>query len=57
MFLIGNDSAVSWAGAAELLAWVFVIPGLALGLYSLVLYVPLAIEALREGRSARTGAS
>lgn len=57
LFLIGNDSAVSWSGTAEVLAWVCVIPGLALGLYSLVLYVPLAIEALREGRAARTGAS
>lgn len=56
LFLLG-DSTISWADTALVLAWVCVIPGLALGLYSLVLYVPLAIEALREGREAQNGAS
>jgi cardiolipin synthase len=56
-FFLAGDSTLSWADTAEVLAWICAIPGLALGLYSLVLYVPLAIEALNEGRAARTGAS
>jgi cardiolipin synthase len=56
LFLLG-DSTISWADTALVLAWLCAIPGLALGLYSLVLYVPMAIEALREGRGARNGAS
>jgi cardiolipin synthase len=55
-FFLAGDSTLSWADTAEVLAWICAIPGLALGLYSLVLYVPLAIEALNEGRAARTGA-
>jgi cardiolipin synthase len=54
---LAADSTVGWADIAEVLAWICAVPGLALGLYSLVLYVPLAIEALNEGRAARTGVS
>ena len=56
-FFLASKSTLGWAPLAEVLAWVCAVPGLALGLYSLVLYVPLAVEALREGRAARTGAS
>lgn len=52
LFLAGN-STLSWAGLAEALAWICAVPGLALSLYSLVVYIPLALEALREGRAGR----
>lgn len=55
-FFLAANSTLGWAGTAEVLAWICAIPGLALGLYSLVLYVPLAVEALNEGRAARAGA-
>jgi hypothetical protein len=35
------------------MAWVAAIPGMVLGVYSLVLYVPIARRALAEGRRAR----
>jgi cardiolipin synthase len=53
LFLAGN-SDLSWADAAEVLAWLVGIPGLVLSLYSAVLYVPLARRALAEGRADRT---
>lgn len=37
-------------------AWFFAVVGLVLGYYAALLYVPLAREALRDGRSARAGA-
>jgi cardiolipin synthase len=52
LFLWGHSTA-SWHGAAEALAWVAGIPGLALGLYALALYVPIARNALADGRRAR----
>jgi len=52
LFLWGHAST-SWHPTAEVLAWVAGIPGLLLGAYALVLYVPLAREALAEGRRER----
>jgi cardiolipin synthase (CMP-forming) len=37
-------------------AWCFAIVGLVLGYYAALLYVPLAREALHDGRTARAGA-
>jgi cardiolipin synthase (CMP-forming) len=51
-FFLGSHGDLSWADTAETLAWVTGLPGLALSWYSLVLYVPLARKALREGRTA-----
>lgn len=42
-------STLSWAEVAEVLAWLFVVPGLVLAYVSLARYVPLARRAL-EGR-------
>ena len=50
-FFLGSHGDLSWADQAEDLAWVTGLPGLALSWYSLLLYVPLARRALREGRS------
>jgi len=49
LFLAG-ESDISWADTAHVLAWLTGIPGLALSLYSAVLYVPLGRRALAEGR-------
>ncbi|HRW53637.1 MAG TPA: hypothetical protein P5081_12200 [Phycisphaerae bacterium] len=34
-------------------AWGFGVPGLVLSYYAAVLYVPLGLKALRDGRAAR----
>jgi hypothetical protein len=46
---------VSYADVCGVLAWVAAIPGLVLSYYALLLYVPIARAALREGRQAQTG--
>jgi cardiolipin synthase len=50
LFLVGHSDA-SYADTAEILAWLFGIPGLALSLYATVLYIPMARRALAEGRA------
>ncbi len=50
LFLVGHSGA-GWRGPAEVCAWLAAVPGLVLGLYALVLYVPLARRALADGRS------
>jgi cardiolipin synthase len=52
LFLWGH-AHTSWSSMSEVAAWLCAIPGLVLGLYALVLYVPLARRALAEGRSER----
>jgi cardiolipin synthase len=52
MFL-ASHSTVGWRDTAEVIAWGFGIPGLIFGYIALFQYVPLALEALREGRAAR----
>ncbi|MGI8793426.1 MAG: CDP-alcohol phosphatidyltransferase family protein [Acidimicrobiales bacterium] len=52
LFLCGNSTAF-WADQAQVAAWVFAIPGLALAWYAAAAYVPIAIEALRAGRQGR----
>ena len=54
LFLCGH-SAAWWHSQAEDMAWFAFVPGMVFGLYSLVLYVPLARRALAEGREARVG--
>ena len=56
LFLCGHSSA-GWRGPAENLAWVAAIPGMLLGIYSLVLYIPIAREALAAGRDGRAAQS
>jgi cardiolipin synthase len=50
-FFLASHSTLGWHDTAEILAYVCGIPGMCFALYSLVLYVPLARRALREGRS------
>lgn len=49
LFLVAHSDA-GWDDTADALAWVFAVPGLALGWYAAAGYVPLARNALREGR-------
>ncbi len=51
LFLAGHSTA-SWAPLAEALAWCAAVPSLALSLYAAVTYVPIAREALLDGRRA-----
>ena len=46
----------SLAGMFEFLGWGFALAGLALSYWAAVLYVPLGLRALREGRAERTAA-
>lgn len=50
MFL-GSTSTLGWRDTAKVIAYVFALPGLALGWYAAARYVPLARRALREGRA------
>ena len=45
---LASASTLSWRATAEVLAWIFVIPGLVLGYVSLAGYVPLARRALAQ---------
>jgi cardiolipin synthase len=52
LFLGSHADNLGWEHLAGQLAWVAAIPGLILGWYAAVTYVPLARRALREGRVA-----
>lgn len=52
---LGSHSTVSYSAVCGFLAWVALVPGLALSYYALLLYVPIARRALREGREAQAG--
>lgn len=54
LFLAGS-SDISGHDVAQVAAWICAIPGLVLSYYSAITYVPLAAEALRTGRSGRSG--
>jgi cardiolipin synthase len=55
LFLAGH-STVGWHRTALVLGWVAAVAGLALGWSSVVQYVPLARDALAEGRSRKVQA-
>jgi cardiolipin synthase len=52
---LGSHSTVSYSGVCSVLAWVAAVPGLILSYYALLLYVPIARQALREGRDSQAG--
>ena len=54
LFLASN-SDLSWADAAEVMAWIAAVPGLIFGYISAAGYVPLARRALAEGRQSKSG--
>jgi cardiolipin synthase (CMP-forming) len=53
---LGGTSDVGFAAVLWALGWISGIPGLVLSLYAAALYAPMAVRALREGRSQRAGA-
>jgi cardiolipin synthase (CMP-forming) len=53
LFLAGHAND-DWHALAEVLAWVCVGPGLVLGWYAAITYIPRARAALSESRSPRT---
>lgn len=54
MFL-ASEGQLFWRDEARVLAWGFAVPGLVLGYIALVMYVPIGLRALREGRDGRSG--
>jgi len=50
LFLMGHDPDFVFHRAAEFLGWCCAIPGLILGWYAAITYIPLARRALRESR-------
>lgn len=50
---LASHSTLSWADTAGWLAWITGIPGLIFSYIAWGLYVPIALRALREGRSSR----
>lgn len=54
LFLGSHADNLGWQDLAEVLAWIFVIPGLVLSWYAAITYVPRARLALAEGRVGAT---
>ncbi len=52
LFLVGHSTA-GWHRGAEDVAWVFVVPGLLIGWYSVVAYVGPARRAVAAGRAPK----
>ena len=55
LFLGSHADNLGWQDLAGFLAWVFVIPGIVLSWYAAIAYVPLSLEAFREGRLGSAG--
>jgi cardiolipin synthase len=53
LFLAGSSSKSS-APIFQALGWMMGIPGLLLSYYAAILYIPIGLRALREGRAARS---
>jgi cardiolipin synthase len=53
---LAHHSDLSWADVADNYAWLAAWPALAFSLWSVVLYVPLARKALRDGREGTVAA-
>lgn len=49
---LASESTLGWRDTGEALAWVFAVPGLGLSYVAAAQYIPLARQALREGRVA-----
>ena len=56
LFLAGSSTKSS-APIFQALGWMTGVPGLLLSYYAAVLYVPIGLRALREGRAARSGSA
>ena len=56
LFLLGNVDDGPWSTFGYWAGWAFAVPGLVLGYLALAQYVPLGLEALRQGRADRAAA-
>ena len=54
---LAHRSTFSWRGVADDFAWLCAIPALAFSYYAAFTYIPLARNALREGRQSRGAAA
>jgi cardiolipin synthase len=54
LFLVANSTA-SWKDAAHVAAWIAAVPAVAFSWYAAITYVPMARQALAEGRAGRAG--
>jgi cardiolipin synthase len=52
MFL-ASESTIGWRDTAKVVAWGTAGPGIVLSYIALALYVPIGLQALREGRAGR----
>jgi len=52
-FFLASESTLGWRDTGRVLAWCFGIPGLVLSWVAAAQYVPIARQALAEGRRAR----
>lgn len=50
LFLGGHAPDLGWRDTANTLAWIAAIPGLILSYYAAFTYIPMARDALKEGR-------
>jgi cardiolipin synthase (CMP-forming) len=50
---LASESTLGWADTALVIAWITAIPGLVLSYVAWAIYAPLAVRALRDGRSDR----
>lgn len=50
---LAHESTLGWHRGAGIAAWTVAIPGLVLSYYAAATYVPLARQALADGRAAR----
>ena len=55
LFLVGHSRA-GWRHPAETLAWVTALPALCLSYYAAITYIPIARQALADGRRGRPAA-
>jgi cardiolipin synthase len=51
LFLASHAEHLGWQDAAGVLAWLCIIPAIALSWYAAITYIPLSRDALREGRA------
>jgi cardiolipin synthase (CMP-forming) len=52
-FFLMSHSTVSWADQARVVAWLTIIPAIAMSYWAAFGYIPIAKAALSDGRTAR----
>jgi hypothetical protein len=52
-FLLGNVDDGPGSTFGDWMGWICAVPGLVLGYIALAQYIPIGLDALREGRAGR----